>query len=126
MKIIIETIPHDQQRYPTCGDWQWTDPDTLSIKVSQLSDWRRGACVAIHELAEVLMCKQDGVTEQAVDEFDKNFEANRAEGNEDEPGDDPAAPYRKQHFTATNIERILAQALGVDWKEYEDEICALP
>ena len=126
MKIIIETIPHDQQRYPTCGDWQWTDSETLSIKVSQLSDWRREALIAIHELAEVLMCKQDGVTEESVDIFDKEFEKNRPDGNEDEPGDDPLSPYRKQHFTATNIERILAQALGVDWKEYEDEICALP
>jgi len=126
MKITIETIPHDQQRYPTVGDWQWTDPETLVIRVSQLSDWRREVLIAVHELVEVLMCKYDGVTQEAVDEFDKDFEKKRLDGNVDEPGDHPDAPYRIQHFTATTIERILAQALGVDWQEYEKEIYELP
>ena len=34
MKIVIETIPHAQQRYPTCGDW-YTDDSGLHIKVSE-------------------------------------------------------------------------------------------
>lgn len=126
MNITIETIPHDQQRYPTCGDWTFDEKGDLTIRVSQLSDWRREALVAVHELIEVLLCKQRGITQEQVDKFDKEFEANRSEGNEDEPGDDPSAPYRKEHFFATNIEALLSAELGVDFGEYEKEIDSLP
>lgn len=126
MKIIIETIPHDQQRYPTVGDWTYDPDGTLHIKVSGLSDWRREALVAVHELVEVLVCKNDGVTQEAVDEFDTNYEKERKPGDESEPGDDPNAPYVRQHCIATGVERILAAELRVNWKDYEEELCALP
>lgn len=38
------------------------------------------------------------------------------------PDDRPQIPYRREHFTATNIERQVAAELGVDWKEYEQAI----
>jgi hypothetical protein len=126
MKITIETIPHENHRYTTVGDWYYDADGTLQIKVSALSDWRREALIAVHELVEVLLCKQDGITTESVDKFDKEFEANRHPDNEDEPGDEPTAPYVKQHCMATGIERILAAALGVDWKPYEQELCDLP
>lgn len=139
MKIIVETIPHETHRYPTVGDWWFeapakrnsihdTKPEelTIQIRVSKLSDWRREMLVAVHELVEVLMCKHDGVSQDIVDKFDKAFEANRPEDNDDEPGDDPKAPYVRQHCIATGIERILAAELGVSWKEYEDELNSLP
>lgn len=137
MKIIIETIPHNQQRYPTVGDWFYkmeseltpeggTTQEILHIKVSDLGDWRYNALIAIHELAEVLACQHEGVTQEQVDKFDTEFEASREDGNEDEPGDSPGAPYRAQHCLATGIERILAAALGVSWKEYEETINSLP
>lgn len=126
MKIIIETVPHESHRYNTVGDWYYDSDDTLHIKVSKLSDWRREMLVAVHELIEVLTCKKDGVTQQVVDKFDKEFEASRHPNNEYEPGDDPAAPYAPQHCLATGIERILAQQWGVMWKEYEQELNDLP
>jgi hypothetical protein len=126
MRITIETIAHEQQRYQTCGDWYYDDEGNLTIRVSQLSDWRREALIAVHELVEVLLCKHDGVTQESVDIFDKQFEATRAPDNFDEPGDDPSAPYVKQHCVATGIERLLAAQLGVNWKEYEKELDRLP
>lgn len=126
MKIVIETIPHEQHRYTTVGDWYYDADGTLQIKVSGLSDWRREMLVAIHELVEVLTCKNDGVGQEIVDKFDKDFEANRSGDNEDEPGDEPDAPYVDQHCLATGIERILAQQWGVKWKDYEKELCDLP
>lgn len=126
MKITIEVIPHDQQRYPTVGDWLYTPEGDLEIKVSALSDWRRESLIAVHELVEVLICKHDGVSQESVDKFDMDYEANRHPDSEDEPGDDPAAPYVKQHCIATGVERILAASLGVNWKEYEDELTKLP
>lgn len=126
MKIIIETIPHKSQRYDSCGDWFYDSDGTLHIKVSKLSDWRREMLIAAHELVEVLTCKQDGVGQEVVDKFDMDFEKNRHPDNEDEPGDDPSAPYVTQHCLATGIERILAQQWGVNWKEYEQELNELP
>lgn len=126
MKIIIETIPHQEQRYTTVGDWYYDPDGTLHIKVSQLGDHRHENLIALHELVEVLTCELAGVTQQQVDEFDKAYEDNRPDGDESEPGDATDAPYRKQHCLATGIERILASEWGVDWKAYEDELCALP
>jgi len=122
MKILIETIPHDQQRYPTVGDWYTDAQGTLHIKVSQLSDWRREVLIAVHELVEVMLCKHDGVTQEQVDKFDTDYEAARQPGDESEPGDHPSAPYVNQHCFATGVERLLAERLGVKWAPYEAEL----
>lgn len=127
MKIIIETVPHKSQRYETVGDW-YRDPDqpnVLHIKVSEEIGTKPAMLVALHELVEVLLCEDRGITQEQVDDFDSNFEFHREDGNTDEPGDDPAAPYRKEHFFATNIERLMGAEYGVDWKQYDDAINAL-
>lgn len=126
MKIIIETIPHKEQRYPTVGDWFYEDGgETLRIKVSQLSDWKRESLIAIHELVEVVLCKNEGISQESVDKFDFEFESDRKEGDLSEPGDAPSAPYNKQHCLATGVERILAGVLGVAWGPYADEVESL-
>jgi len=141
--IEIKTIPHNGQLYPTVGNWFFKREvitrfdvaknsyvsnveDVLHIEVSQLSDPRRELLIAIHELVEVALCQHAGITQEMVDEFDKKFEANRPENFFDEPGDDPNAPYHRQHCLATGIERILAAALEVTWKDYENELESLP
>lgn len=127
MKITIETISHGQHRYPTVGDWYFEPDGTLAIKVSEMTDWRYSMLVAVHELIEVLTCKQDGVSQESVDKFDMEYEKNRDPKDvSSEPGDDPSAPYVNQHCLATGIERILAQQWGVKWNEYADEIENLP
>jgi len=124
MNIICKTIHHSEQRYPTVGDWYW-EGDVLHIRVSKMSDWRYVFLVTAHELVEVALCKFNGVSQEKVDAFDFDFEAKREEGNADEPGDSPDAPYRLEHCIATGIERILAGFLGVVWSEYENEINSL-
>lgn len=122
MKIRIEIIPNNQQRYNTVGDWQWLKEeegvDSLRIRVSDMN--KTGAkgsiLIAIHELIEVFLCQANGITESAVDKFDLNYKG------DDEPGDDPKAPYKREHCIATGVERILAAEMGIDWKTYEDEI----
>jgi hypothetical protein len=126
VKITIETIAHEQQRYPTCGDWTFDAAGNLTIKVSQLSDPRFEALIAIHELTEAVMCQHAGVTQEMVDLFDKAFERDRHPDNDDEPGDHPDAPYRRQHGIASGIESILAAEMGVVWGQYEKEVNALP
>lgn len=124
MRIIINVIPNDQQRYPTCGDWEW-DGDKLTILVSSMKNWRYEMLVAFHELAEALICKHRGIAEKDVIAFDIAFEKARKDDDVSEPGDDPNAPYYAEHQFATCVERLLALELSVNWKKYDDTVTNL-
>lgn len=122
--MICLAIPTAKHRYPTIGDY-WIDPaGILQFRISEeLSPKAQQLCL-IHEMAEAFMCLSDGVTFESIDKFDKAFEASRA-AETDEPGDDPAAPYRRQHRRAENLERLLADYLEVHWGDYEAEFEAV-
>ena len=81
--------------------------------------------IARHEIDEAFLCSQRGIGTAMVDEFDIAYEANRKAGDDSEPGDDPHAPYKREHCFATGIERLLAAELCVDWKTYEETLNAL-
>lgn len=122
--IRIKSIPHNSQQYETVGDY-WTNRDgSIEIRVSQLplSDYE--LLIALHELIEYWLVKNQ-ISEDSINQFDKQFEASRQPGNEDEPGDDPNATYRKQHLLATGVEKIIAAELGIDWKAYEAAVNSL-
>ena len=125
--VKIEVISHNQQRYETCGDWIFIGENTLLIRVSDLKDTKFNMLVAIHELIEALLCKFNDpeITTAQVDSFDMEFEKNRKEEDNSEPGDCPEAPYYEQHKLATVIEMTLASALKVSWAEYEKRINSL-
>ena len=120
MRITIETIRHEYQRYSTCGDWLWPNEHNLLIRVSEMGNWRYEMAVAIHEVVEALLCKEGNVSEAAVDAFDMAYDG------DGEPGDDPTAPYHRQHCFATAVERMLIAALGVPWAEYDAAVEDLP
>jgi hypothetical protein len=121
MNIIIETIPHNRQEYPTCGDWRWKN-EVLHIYVSKMGDWRYEMLVAFHELAEALICRHRGIPQKAVDEFDIAYEQKRQPGDESEPGDDLSAPYYHEHQFASCIELLLAGQLEVDPKTFSSAV----
>jgi hypothetical protein len=133
--VIINSVPHKDQRYDTCGDWYYapaywesmSEPnglpsDCIFINVSQLKDRQEMILIAIHELIEAVLCEAKGITQTQVDEFDKMFEGTLLSIAGNEPGDSVEAPYYKEHQIATGIERILAAELGVDWSSYEQHI----
>ena len=122
MRIVIETIPHKDQRYPTVGDW-WEDPDgTWHIRVSSMDHWKSEFLVALHELVEMALCKVEGIDGDQVTEFDERFLAhNRGV----EPGDSLAAPYYMQHQAACGFERLMAAQMRVVWPAYEARVAAL-
>jgi hypothetical protein len=122
MKIVIKTIPHNTQHYPTIGDWIFMPDGNLIIKVSDMNNWKYEALVGVHELIESLLCKDKGIKDQDVTAFDIAFEKNRIEGNLEEPGDQLNAPYHQQHQFATSIEKEFARALGVDWDIYDKHV----
>jgi hypothetical protein len=125
VKINLVTIPHEKQAYPTCGNWIFEDGGSIVIEVSETGNEDYAFLVGIHEMIESWLCRKRGITEESVTEFDIAYEAKRPEGDDSEPGDDPAAPYWKEHQFATQIERQVAEALGVDWSKYEETLYAL-
>lgn len=98
-------------RYPTLGDW-YDD----RIFVAETGDDRYNFLIAIHELVEQFLCQFDGVEEKDVTDFDlKHLDS-------DEPGTLLTAPYRNQHADAEQVEKLMSNILGVNWKEYGDYI----
>ena len=126
LRMHIETIPHESQRYRTVGDY-WCDESGIEqIRVSEMMDWRYEVLVAVHEIIEMALTRQRGIPEEGITEFDVKFEQNKDQGLvSGEPGDNINAPYRKEHFFATNVERLVAAELGVDWFEYDRYVDAL-
>ncbi len=122
--ILIQSIPHANQRYETVGDYIETGGVT-KITVSEMPDTRYELLVAIHELIEKTLVDAHGIRVADIDAFDRAFEEARPEGDESEPGDAPNAPYRCEHRFATRIERLLAKALGVDWNIYDRVVVGL-
>lgn len=125
MLITITDIPHEQQRYETVGDWQWDKKGNLLITISDMSNWRYNFLVAFHEQIEVMLCRARGISQKEVDTFDISYEALRPEGDTSEPGDDPKAPYYKEHQFATKLEREMAKELNVDWEAYNETVINL-
>lgn len=125
MRIIIQTIPHKNQRYDTVGDYQYLSDGTLYITVSEMNDEKAESLVAIHELIEERLTKWAGIKGEDIDKFDINFEKKRKKGNVDEPGFDKDAPYLKQHSFATSVEMGMCAMAGIGWKEYDEKVTNL-
>ncbi len=108
-RIIIESIVPDKMRYDTLGDWFWNDDGDMVIQVAGTDPLQSADdfLVALHELIEVKLCLNHGITQNNVDQFDLNFTG------DGEPGDDPMAPYRAEHRCAMLIEHMAAHFLGL-------------
>jgi hypothetical protein len=125
VRINIEVIPHEEQRYPTVGDY-WLEDGVQQVRVSRLPDWRYEILVAVHEIVELAITRHRGISEELISDFDVDFErARELMQRSGEPGDHPDSPYRRENFFATNLERLLAAELDVDWFEYESYVDSL-
>ena len=114
---LIETVPHREQRYDTAGDWYKASDSQWRIRISKMKHSHAEFLCAMHELTEWYLCQARGITQAQVDRFDLNYSGKYA----DDPGCDPEAPYHKEHMTGLKIEKLLAKALGVIWKRYNDQ-----
>lgn len=125
-KIIIKTIPDDHQRYNTVGDYYTDENGNRIFAVSDMDNWKYEFLVVLHELVESALCQDRKISDKQIDEFDIDFEEKR-EDNPDVgfPGDDPTAPYFKEHQFATRIEKMMAEELNVDWNKYDGLIAKL-
>jgi hypothetical protein len=125
MLYMVQSIAHKDQRYETVGDWLCGRGHLRYVNVSKMGNEDYEFLVGIHEQIEAWLCLKRGITQAAVDEFDKAFEAARVEGNTDEPGHDPAAPYGREHRFAEKIERLVAEELGIEWDAYDKAVVSL-
>lgn len=123
--VVIKIIPHEKQRYDTPGDWRIDDDGILQIRVSWTPDWRDSTAVAIHELISASICTAQGITGEQIDKFDLEFENHRQLGDNSEPGADPRAPNHFAFKIAFAIEKIVAKAMGLNWKRHNATINAL-
>lgn len=117
-KIVMQVIPHAQQRYDTAGDY-WIDPDgTWQFRVSDLGDWRYNFSVLLHEFVEFAVLTHRGIPEERVLDFDLSVPKDSPYA--DDPGFDPQAPYHREHVLADTCERLLSLFLDFDiadqWK----------
>lgn len=130
MKIQIQTIPNNEQRYSTVGDY-WIDEDgTRQIRVSDLENDDYNFLIAIHEAIEQHFCLKKGIKEEDITNFDKHFEDMRIAFpdlvGEMEAGDHDNAPYNREHKLASMFEKWVADNIansmdinpGVFWEEY--------
>ena len=117
MKVTFRVVPYSQMRYATVGDWQFSKNGNLKITVAHMSRPEYEEAIGLHEFYEAMACRAAGVSEQAVDKFDKAYK-----GPLEEPGDDPKAPYHLMHVPATEIERIFIANRGLDWDAYNAEV----
>lgn len=122
---ICRTIPHRWQAYETVGNWAWTESGALVVFVSDMGNESYEILVSLHEQIEAWLCLKRGISQEAVDEFDKAYEANRESWNLDEPGNSPEAPYHREHVFATLVEQLVAHELGVDWADYDNAVMGL-
>ncbi len=128
LNVEIKTIPHNQHRYPTVGDYFYNfDAEKIKtiIHVSDMKNESYEFLVSIHEQIEEFLTRLRGISEDSITAFDINFEKNRKDEDFSEPGNDPKAPYFKEHQFATIIEKFIALELGVDWNIYDETICRL-
>jgi len=115
--INIKVIP--KMRYPTCGDY-WETDDSLEIRVLKQDCDDYEILVAIHELIEFYLTRKRGIPESTIMDYDLAWE-NR-DDKVDEPGNQDDCPYKKEHRFSENVERLLAEELGVNWFKYEKDL----
>lgn len=114
-RIVIEAVAPQEMRpqYQDpdgCGDWYRDRNGDLVVRVSTSSDLDDPLTFlfAVHELVEAKLCLARGIAQEEIDAFDAAFIG------DGEPGDDTAAPYRREHRQACLVEFLLADMLNID------------
>lgn len=123
-KIVIEVIPHGYHRLPNSlgGDWFFDASGNLTVRVSDMGDWRYNFLLARHELDEAMLCLAAGITTEMVDADEAKSTAN---DNPDSFSGYPGSCYQQQHNDALAGEWLMSRLLGVDWTKYAESFQAL-
>jgi len=113
VRIEIKSIDPAAIRYPTCGDWVWLPDGSLQIFVPDYANENSAFLVALHEIAEAWMCRDAGISEEAVSKWDIEHP------DAPEPAEVEGSPYMEQHSIATQVELRVAAGMGINWKNHD-------
>jgi hypothetical protein len=114
MKFEAKSVDPSLMRYVTTGDWEIIGDSVIIPVVDYGAREDNAFLVALHELVESYLCKKAGIKEEDVYQFDID------NPYLEEPGDSELAPYYEQHKVATDVEKIVCEALGLNWREHND------
>lgn len=114
MEWIIETIPHNQQRYNTQGDYFVDENGVNIIRVSEFADYRISVIIAVHEMIEQFLTKTRSIKEENITKFDMEH------SELDDPGRSSKAPYHREHMFCDAIDILLCDQLGIDYNNYQE------
>jgi hypothetical protein len=114
-RIILEVIPHEQQRLDALGDWFFTQEGNLTVRVSDLGDWRYNFLVLRHEMDEAILCMHNGITTEMVDEDQAKL---LPTDDPDSYSGFPGARLQNQHNDALAAEWQMSRLLSVNWESY--------
>jgi len=123
-EISVKFIDHKRQRYDTAGDYTIKN-GVLRIRISKTGKSLYNMLILVHELIEVTLVIKNGICFRTIDNFDIQFEKDRAIGRHTphaEPGDDPKAPYHSEHKFASWVESALCKFMGLSWEGYCEAI----
>ena len=112
-RIVIQVVPHKNQRYDTAGDY-WEDGHTWHFRISDMGDWESELLCAMHELTEKILCKRRGIRDSVIDKFDTSKFAQKLA----DPGLSKKAPYHKEHMAGMFVERFLCRELDKSWNKH--------
>ena len=115
MKTTLQSIPPENMRYETVGDWEFLPGGHLKITTPNTLPQDSAFLVQLHELVEVYLCYKKGITDAEVTKWDKDHL-----DHEGEPGEIPGAPYFEEHAVANKVEAIVCDALGLSWEAHDD------
>lgn len=118
--VHLSTDNIKDHRYRSIDDWdnpsETLDGLIFSTQTADMGNMDYNFLVLMHALVEQYLCHKHKITDEQVTGFDM------AHPEMDDPGEDPKAPYHKQHQIANDIESTLSVALGVKWFDYETAI----
>lgn len=119
--LNLKSVPIESQRYRSIDDW--FDPKITTdgfIKfatvVGNTGNWKYDLLVLYHALTEQILCYDRKISDKKVTEFDL------AHIDHENPGELENAPYHKEHMIANDVESIMANALEINWTDYEKAI----
>ena len=121
--IVIKTIPIEEQRYSTAGDY-WHEDNSIEFRITKQAKEDTEFLIAVHEFVEEYLTRRSGIDEKMILAYDLNWEKRHHKGltKAEEPGEEQDCPYREQHVVSLIIEGLLATHMGIDFDKHNDEI----
>lgn len=103
--ITLKSVDPVSMRYVTTGDWEWLPNGELKCSVAEYGNPDGEFLVNLHEMVEAWLCRKAGIREDEVSAFHIS---------------NPEAPHHKQNQTATDVEKIVCEAMSIDWEAHKE------